>query len=86
MRKNREATLSFIVPSNHEKADTRALLHAKDASESGIGKVQTSRVDLIQNLLQYLLTCLNNWICWSFGLLLVIYLEMHMIRTALGPA
>ena len=45
MRKKREATVSFTAPSNFEEADTRVLLHAKDASQLGMKKVLISRVD-----------------------------------------
>lgn len=37
--------LSFVSPSNHEEADTRMFLHAKDASNSGLRKVSIRTVD-----------------------------------------
>ena len=40
-----EAMTSFIAPSNQEEADTRMLLYAKDASQSGMKKVLICTVD-----------------------------------------
>ena len=37
--------LSFITLSNHDEADTRTLLHAKDASQSGMKRVLICKVD-----------------------------------------
>ena len=37
--------VSTLCPSNHEEADTRMLLHAANASQSGIGKVMIRTVD-----------------------------------------
>ena len=37
--------LSFLAPSNQEEADTRMLLHAKEASQSGIKKVLIRTLD-----------------------------------------
>ena len=34
-----------LCPSNHEEADTHMLLHAANASQSGIGKVMVRTVD-----------------------------------------
>ena len=37
--------VSTLCPSNHEEADTRMLLHAANASQSGMGKVMIRTVD-----------------------------------------
>ena len=42
---NGNCDLSFIAPSNQEEADTRMLLHAKDASQSSMKKVLIHTVD-----------------------------------------
>ena len=44
---NGSYNMSFIAPSNQEETDTRMLLHAKDASQSGIKKVLIYAVDVV---------------------------------------
>ena len=44
---NGSYNMSFIAPSNQEETDTRMLLHAKDASQSGIKKVPIYAVDVV---------------------------------------
>ena len=80
--------LSFITLSNHDEADTRTLLHAKDASQSGMKRVLICKVDTdavaISIRLFGQLRLLELWLAIGTGNHLP-YIEIHKITAALGP-
>ncbi len=82
---------SQISPCNHEEADTRIMLHVKDAVQTGMRQIMIRTVDtdvvVIAISIGHKLNILNLWIAFGVGKHNTIrYIPVHEIAAKLGPS
>lgn len=80
---------SQISPCNHEEADTRIMLHVKDAVQTGMRQIMIRTVDtdvvVIAISIVHKLNILTLWIAFGVGKNLR-YIPVHEIAAYLGPS